>query len=423
MKKATLFILVLLFLNTFIVPQIVKGKLVDENSNSMSQVQLELFSPGHVYTANSLSDGSFSFNITTNVDDNNLPSDYSVSEFYPNPFNPKTRVAITLPTNEIVKVEVFNTLGQKVKETSEQSLNAGTNYIDIELSGSANGMYVSRITIGEKYTLVKKLMLIYGSQHLITNPPAINPETAKVQNNKLSLNLDSLTATSGLMWKKTFLNLPVFTGDSLDLGNLVVERYCPGTPTVTYAGKTYNTVQIGNQCWLKENLDVGIFVASLYAIYPHSDVSNNGIIEKYCYANIPAYCDTFGGLYDWKEAMEYSTTSGAQGICPTGWHIPTTAEFLTLKTAVNNDSKRLKSVGQGTGSGAGTNTSGFSALLSGTRSRNGGINYLGRVTYFWNSTEGSSVTAYNMYLSDNYSDIYLHEYYKEGGFSVRCVKN
>src|SRR5665647_231898 len=105
---------------------------------------------------------------------------------------------------------------------------------------------------------------------------------------------------------------------------------CPGTPTVTYSGKTYNTVQIGNQCWLKENLDVGTMIDSL------ANPGNNGIIEKYCYGNNPANCTTYGGLYQWNEAMQYVTTAGAKGICPTGWHIPDTSEFQILGTTVNN---------------------------------------------------------------------------------------
>src|ERR1035437_2197706 len=101
---------------------------------------------------------------------------------------------------------------------------------------------------------------------------------------------------------------------------------CSGIPTVDYAGKTYNTVSIGDQCWLKENLDVGTMINGI-------DTSkNNGIIEKYCYNNDTTNCTTYGALYQWDEAMQYVTTSGAQGICPTGWHIPDSAEFTALST-------------------------------------------------------------------------------------------
>jgi len=194
---------------------------------------------------------------------------------------------------------------------------------------------------------------------------------------------------------------------------------CAGVPTVPYGGKTYTTVQIGNQCWLKENLDVGVYVVSTNTGSTHSDVSNNGVIEKYCYDNNPANCNTYGGLYDWNEAMAYTTTPGTQGICPPGWHIPTLAEFEALKAAVNNDGNALKSIGQG----AGTNTSGFSALLSGYRSNNGGFSNLGYNTYFWSSTEcGSKYADYLGLYYDN-GNFNLDYYNKGNGFSVRCVKD
>src|ERR1035437_10384230 len=83
---------------------------------------------------------------------------------------------------------------------------------------------------------------------------------------------------------------------------------CPGVPTVDYGGKTYHTVQIGSQCWLKENLDInGI-----------DSTRNNDTIEKFCYNNDPANCATYGGLYQWNEAMQSVTTDKTKGICPTG---------------------------------------------------------------------------------------------------------
>ena len=192
---------------------------------------------------------------------------------------------------------------------------------------------------------------------------------------------------------------------------------CPGIPTIDYAGKTYNTVAIGDQCWLKENLDVGTMI--LGSQYP----SNNGIIEKYCYNNDLANCSTYGGFYPWDEAMQYINTAAAQGICPAGWHIPTYSELQTLATTLSNNSNALKAVGQGTDGGAGTNTSGFSALLAGY------CNYLspyfanlGYLTYFWSSTEdGAFAYIMSLYYSDSNFDFY------EAGtalrYSVRCLND
>src|SRR4030042_6749113 len=96
--------------------------------------------------------------------------------------------------------------------------------------------------------------------------------------------------------------------------------------TITYEGKTYHIIQIGNQFCLKENLDVGTMIQG------NQDASNNGTIEKYCYDNDPANCTIHGGLYQWNEAMQYNSIEGGQGICPDGWHIPTFAEFQTLES-------------------------------------------------------------------------------------------
>jgi uncharacterized protein (TIGR02145 family) len=193
---------------------------------------------------------------------------------------------------------------------------------------------------------------------------------------------------------------------------IVVQTYCPGTPTVTYAGKTYKTVQIESQCWLKENLDVGTMVDSL------QNQSNNSVIEKYCYNNDPASCDLYGGLYQWNEAMQYSTIPSTQGICPSGWHIPTKVEFETLATTVNNDGNALKDVGQGMG----TNTSGFSALLAGYRDYYGYFYYFGYYTKVWSSTEDDGRDAEYLHLNQN-DYMFLHWYNKDFGFSVRCLKN
>lgn len=99
---------------------------------------------------------------------------------------------------------------------------------------------------------------------------------------------------------------------------------CPGISQVYWQGKSYPTVQAGNQCWLRENLNVGEMVLV------GQEISNNGIIEKHCYENDPRNCEIYGGMYTWYELMQYSMDEGAQGICPPGWHIPTKAEWKTL---------------------------------------------------------------------------------------------
>jgi uncharacterized protein (TIGR02145 family) len=194
--------------------------------------------------------------------------------------------------------------------------------------------------------------------------------------------------------------------------NSYAQNPCPGTPTVEYAGKTYHTVQIGNQCWLKENLDVGKMIKG------NQEQSNNRKIEKYCYNDVPSNCNIYGGLYYWNEAMKYDTTPGAQGICPTDWHIPMSEELATLVTAVGNVGNALRFE-----EAVATNPSGFSALLSGCRYGNARFHYLESRTFFWSSSEYGATDAYHMFLYNGSSMIDQGTFGKVTGFSVRCIQN
>ena len=190
---------------------------------------------------------------------------------------------------------------------------------------------------------------------------------------------------------------------------------CDSVPTVVYEGKTYNTVQIGNQCWMKENLDVGTRINA-------ADTSkNDSLIQKYCYGDDANNCTKYGALYTWDEAMKYATAAGTQGICPSGWHIPTIDEYDSLLVSENSDANALKSVGQGLNGGAGTNLSGFSALLAGTRYYGESYNYIGYTANLWSSTLGT--LPYHAYLTKYFGDMQFFTNDRRALFSVRCVKN
>lgn len=196
---------------------------------------------------------------------------------------------------------------------------------------------------------------------------------------------------------------------------------CPSTPTVEYAGKTYNTVQIGSQCWLKENLDAGTMVNSSQSQH------NNGTIEKYCYNNDVNNCAVYGGFYTWNEAMQYTMTEGAQGICPSGWHIPTVAEYQALINAVSTSGNAIKAIGEGSGNGAGTNTSGFSAMLAGGKVYdNTSFTSSGDWGAYWASKYGNCgySCAYSMHIEDSDNTVTIDQgAIPSWGFPIRCIKN
>ncbi len=190
---------------------------------------------------------------------------------------------------------------------------------------------------------------------------------------------------------------------------------------IYYAHKTYNTITIGTQTWLKENLDVGTMINSTTG---GSQQTENGTIEKYCYNNDASNCDTYGGLYEWNEAMHYVTTEGTQGICPSGWHIPTYSQMQDLKSYVNNKAVKLIDQSQTMENGlTPTNETGFFALFAGVRGSNSGsFSYLSSRAVFWSSTENGMV-AYDMSFRYDVSAVRFYYDDKPHGFSVRCLKD
>jgi uncharacterized protein (TIGR02145 family) len=188
---------------------------------------------------------------------------------------------------------------------------------------------------------------------------------------------------------------------------------CPGISTVDYGGKIYSTITIGDQCWMRENLNIGAMING------SQNDSDNGIIEKYCYNNDTNNCSIYGGLYQWNEAMQYSTIEKAKGICPNGWHVPSWNEFMSIYTFVSGNGNELKEVGQGTG----TNSSGFSALLAGLRNANGTFSLLTTAAFYW-SSKGYDVTrSYYFELNGSDGTIVGGPINNNVGGSIRCIND
>ncbi len=416
----TLAILSIITLNA----QKVTGIVTDTNGVRLVGVDIVLYSLGKNIKASSGYKGSFTLDFVTHVENTSLPEGYDISNNYPNPFNPKTRIDFTLPKASNIRAEIFNVAGQRVRDVIEANLSAGSNHLDLELNGLPNGFYFARIVIDGSYTVTKKLMLLYGSQHLNA---AGNFTNTKIGKTKKDIFIDSIVISADFL-ERTKITPPAYTaGNTLDLGKVKVKKLpepytpCPGIPQITYEGKTYNTVQIGTQCWLKENLDVGVMIKGA------DNQTNNNIIEKYCYDNDPANCAAYGGLYQWNEAMQYVTTEKATGICPQGWHIPSKAEYDTLLMSVGGNGNKLKSTGQGLYYGKGTNESGFSALLTGDRCSlylyDQSFDDLSIHTYFWSTTEYYTNYPFVVHMYSWLIQVELSFDSRILGFGIRCLKD
>ncbi|MBI5727728.1 MAG: T9SS type A sorting domain-containing protein, partial [Ignavibacteriales bacterium] len=125
---------------------------------------------------------------------------------------------------------------------------------------------------------------------------------------------------------------------------------------------------------------------------------------------------TYGGMYQWGEAVQYLSAQGTKGICPEGWHIPSKSDYLQLTAVAGNNGYAYLSVGQDSG----TNTTGFSALLAGF-SASGQFGNLGAGTSYWSSGELNTTNAYVWYpgLPDT-----GNSYFSKGfAISIRCINN
>ncbi|MCL2182919.1 MAG: fibrobacter succinogenes major paralogous domain-containing protein [Chitinispirillia bacterium] len=180
--------------------------------------------------------------------------------------------------------------------------------------------------------------------------------------------------------------------------------------TDTRDGKTYRTVQIGDQTWMAENLNY------------KTDSST-------CYGNKERNCRKYGRLYDWDDAMK---------ACPAGWHLPSNDEWWVLTDFVGGREvagTKLKSKtgwSKGQYYKAATDDYGFSALPGGYRIPDGIFHYVINISGFydagsygrwWSATEGGATFARYWDMSYSYEGVSWNYYDKAFQFSLRCVED
>jgi uncharacterized protein (TIGR02145 family) len=200
--------------------------------------------------------------------------------------------------------------------------------------------------------------------------------------------------------------------------------------------KTYSYKFIGTQVWMTENL---AYLPAVSA--PASGSSTEPYYYVYDYegtdpaaAKATTNYTTYDVLYNWPAAMNgaassNSNPSGVQGVCPSGWHLPSDAEWTTLTDYLGGESVaggKMKEAGtahwRDPNTGA-TNESGFTALPGGYRNGRGTFYGIGVSGYWWSSTEDVTDIAWYRYLGDILSNVYRNNYFKEDGFSVRCLRD
>lgn len=201
-------------------------------------------------------------------------------------------------------------------------------------------------------------------------------------------------------------------------------------PNVTYGnmtdqdGNVYKTVTIGTQTWMAENLRTTKYNNGA-AISLVTDGNSWENLTSGAYYNNTANADTiaaFGTLYNW-----YAVNTGK--LCPTGWHVPSDAEWTQLTNYLGGESVaggKLKESGTkhwfSPNTGA-TNETGFTALPGGKRFVHGPFGFMGLGGYWWSATQASVTTAWHRYVYFNLGDVYRIGSDKGDGFCVRCLRD
>lgn len=286
------------------------------------------------------------------------------------------------------------------------------------------------------------LFLFFGinsmySQVLITNSNGVPDQTAmlEVKSTKKGLLPPRMTANQRDAIVNPTAGLIVYCTDCLEMQMFNDTAWTNMIGLPPKQPPIIPTITIGSQTWMANNLDVGTMIPG------STNMTDNSILEKYCYDDDPANCAIYGGLYQWNEMMQYVTTEGTQGVCPAGFHLPSDDEWKTLEMHLGMSQEQADATNfRGTDQGsqlAGNEAlwfdgnldqniafgmSGFTALPGGFRLSSDSFIDQSFYAYFWSSTESGGATWYR-YLSSFFPGVTRFDEDKSFGCSVRCVQD
>jgi uncharacterized protein (TIGR02145 family) len=202
-------------------------------------------------------------------------------------------------------------------------------------------------------------------------------------------------------------------------------------PNLTYGsvtdidGNLYKTIVIGTQAWMAENLKtIKYNDGAAIPLVKDNTAWSNLTTPGYCWYNHDevTYKATYGALYNW-----YTVNTGK--LCPTGWHVPTDAEWTKLTDYLGGESiagGKLKEIGTthwlSPNTGA-TNETGFTALPGGSRYLSGLFYLIGNYDLLWSSLEVNTGNAWYRYMYNDNSGVGRLDYNKNNGISVRCLRD
>jgi uncharacterized protein (TIGR02145 family) len=202
----------------------------------------------------------------------------------------------------------------------------------------------------------------------------------------------------------------------------LIPPVCPSPMVRDTMGNIYPTLAISGQCWMGSNLRTGRFRNGDIIAFPLTAQSWSATFTpaQSFYGNSATNDSIYGRLYN------AFAVADPRGICPTGWHVPSDADWDTLAGALGGSLTAgfaMKNTSGWASSGNGSNNSGFTALPAGFRRETGAFDGILSHAYWWSSTAvpTNSANAYHRRVSFNAQNLYRDNSDKRSGYSLRCI--
>ena len=353
-------------------------------------------------------------------------------KIYPNPITEKSIVSFYSEFGGKTDIAVYGMDGRTIIRTTK-NLKAGTNQFKLSLPQGIFTLHINENGILHLGTVISQTMNKAELEFSGTEPAAGKPmQKVKASTTALGYNQGDQLLFKGYSGDLCTVVTLKPTGNTVVNFNFVECRDADGY--------NYPVVQIGDQVWMAENLKTtryrnGDAIGTTTGAIPNDATSK----YQWAYGGNEANVAKYGRLYTWYAATD------SRNIAPTGWHVPTDAEWTILEnyliangynydgtTIGNKIAKALAATTDWyTYTGTGTpgadltknNSSGFTALPGGYRNSSGTFGYVGYYGYWWSSTEYDTAFAWYRFLYCSFDSLNRYNNTQSYGFSVRCLRD
>ncbi len=339
-------------------------------------------------------------------------------KIFPNPFIDNTNISFNINESKKINILIYNQLGQLII-TKTKFLHRGENIINFIPEKS--GIYLIKIFAENFYQ--SSSVICEKSTH---KNPELSFSVVNQRKNTETKSTDDITFTFGDILK--------FTGIYSNHSSIITDSPTSSTTynfeflsCIDFENNNYPIVKIGSQWWMAENLK-----STKYS-------NGTNISGSYIYDNNSANEDIYGRLYKWDAVMNGAegtndNPSNVQGVCPTGWHIPSEIEWDEMRDALggweimHGKLKETGTIHWFAPNNDATNESGMTVLPGGIRFEDGDSQYLGEQAFFWTSTDDlfgtdiENASGYTLFKELPSASYYIYTWnLKTRAQSVRCV--